>query len=158
MTTVALTKPGSKFDWRNFSYAVEEWYGGLNGSNGFKVATANIDHMGSETPVLGDRIIVVIDQDYSNPSKYIGVFSSRPGNFNMGLAWNDGHTTLLSTPIVDTQFGPYRNTNDHIYQRTHEDVSVQTSPAAPSNKSVHTKFAYRTPSSHQTDASERQGY
>ena len=100
----------------------------------------------------------MIDQDYSNPQAYIGVFSNKPGNFNMGLAWNDGHTTLLNTPIVDTEFGPYSNTNDHIYQRTHEDVSVQSTPAPPTNKSVHTKFCYRTPSSHQTDISERQGY
>ncbi|MGB1125330.1 MAG: type II secretion system protein [Phycisphaeraceae bacterium] len=149
---------GTKFDWRNFSYAVEEWGGGMSGTNEYKVATGNIDHMGSETPVLGDRIIVVIDQDYSNPNKYIGVFSNKPGNFNMGLAWNDGHTTLLNTPIVNTRFGPYYNENDHIYQRTHEDVSVQTSPAPPARKSVHTKFAYRTAWSHQTDPSERQGY
>lgn len=153
-----LDSTGSRFDWRNFSYAVEEWGGGMTGSNRYKVAAGNIDHMGSMTPVLGDRIVVVIDQDYSNPDKYIGVFSNRPGNFMMGLAWNDGHTTLLNTPIVDTEFGPYSNTNDHIYQRTHEDVSVVTTPAPPANTSVHTKFAYRTPWSHQTDISERQGY
>ena len=149
---------GSAFDWRNFSYAVEEWYGGMTGRNRFKVATGNTDHMGSETPVIADRTIVVINQDYTDPSKYIGVFSPNPGQFQMGLAWNDGHTTLQNTPIVNTRFGPYYNENDHIYQRTHEDVSVVTTPAPDPNLSVHTKFAYRTPSSHQTDASERQGY
>ena len=35
---------GTRFDWRNFSYAVEEWYGGMTGMNQYKVATANIDH------------------------------------------------------------------------------------------------------------------
>ena len=149
---------GTNFDWRNFSYAVEEWYGGMNGRNRYKVATGNTDHMGSETPVIADRTIVVIDQDYTDPSKYIGGFSPEPGQFQMGLVWNDGHTTFQNTPIVNTRFGPYYNENDHIYQRTHEDVSVITTPDPGTFLSVHTKFAYRTPASHQTDPSERQGY
>ena len=142
---------GTPFDWRNFSYAVEEWYGGNTGINRYKVAAGNIDDMGSKTPMIADRILVVLNRDYTNPDAYIGVFSQRPGEFKMSLAWNDGHTTLQNSTIVDTEFGPYKNTDDNIYQRTHEDVSVQTTPEPKDSKlSVHSKFAYQRHDSHQS--------
>jgi len=138
------------FDWRNFSYAVEEWHGGTTGMNRYKVAAGNVDHMGSQTPMIADRIIVVLGQDYEDPDAYIGLYSKSPGAFTMGLAWNDGHTTIENSTIVDTEFGKYRNEDDNIYQRTHEDVSVKSTPAPTGNLSVHSKFAYRTPWSHQS--------
>jgi prepilin-type N-terminal cleavage/methylation domain-containing protein len=138
------------FNWRNFSYAVEEWHGGTTGMNQYKVATGNIDDMGSQTPMIADRIIVVLNQDYTNPNAYIGLYSTKPGEFTMGLAWNDGHTTIENSTIVDTEFGPYRNENDNIYQRTHEDVSVVSTPGPTGNLSVHSKFAYQNAWSHQS--------
>ncbi|MFN3166621.1 MAG: prepilin-type N-terminal cleavage/methylation domain-containing protein [Phycisphaeraceae bacterium] len=140
----------SAFNWRNFSYAVEEWHGGTKGMNRYKVAAGHIDHMGSKTPMVADRIIVVLNQEYTNPDAYIGLYSKSPGAFMMGLAWNDGHTTIENSTIVDTEFGPYRNESDNIYQRTHEDVSVISTPRPTGNLSIHSKFAYQNPWSHQS--------
>lgn len=140
----------SNFNWRNFSYAVEEWHGGATGMNKHKVARGNVSDLGSETPMIADRIIFVLGQQYTNPDAYIGLYSKQPGEFIMGLAWNDGHTTIQNSTIVDTRFGPYRNENDNIYQRTHEDVSVISTPKPTGNLSVHSKFAYQSAWSHQS--------
>lgn len=150
-----IDSAGTEFDWRNFSYAVEEWVGGSTGGNRFKVATANLDSMNAETPVITDRIIVVLDRDFTNINKYVGVYSKDPGDLRIGIAWGDGHTSILNTPIVDTRFGDYRNENDNIYQRTGDDVSVSTSPAPPSGTNVNSKVAYHAPASHQSHPSER---
>lgn len=150
-----LDSDGTPFDWRNMSYAVEEWSGGTQGPNRHKVATANTGDMGAQTPVIADRIIDVINDDYNNLDAYIGVYSSSPGNFITSLAWNDGHTTVSHSPLVDTKFGPYRNTSDNIYQRGNIDVSVVTVPPPEASAgNVNSKFAYRTPTSHQSPESE----
>jgi prepilin-type N-terminal cleavage/methylation domain-containing protein len=145
----------TSFDWHNFSYAVEEWSGGFLRRQRFKIAEASIDRMSSETISVADRIVVVQGQDYDNIDQYIGVFSKGPGQFSMGLAWGDGHTTFQNTPIVDTKYGRYRNTNDNIYQRDEVDSSVSTSPAPPNNANVSSKVAYLNPDTHQSHISER---
>ena len=150
-----LDSDGTPFDWRNMSYAVEEWVGGGNGINKHKVATANTEDMGVQTPVIADRIIDVINDNYGNPDAYIGVYSSSPGQFITSLAWNDGHTTISRSPLVDTKFGPYRNTDDNIYQRGNIDASVVTTPTPKASAgNVNSKFAYRTPLSHQSPEDE----
>jgi prepilin-type N-terminal cleavage/methylation domain-containing protein len=160
-------KFGTKFDWHNFSYAVEEWWFGrgfgadptTNPPSVFqpypKIKSATVDDMGSNTPVVTDRIIVVLGNAYGDISQYIGVYSSEPGNFQVGIAWNDGHTTMDNTPIHDTQFGDYRNADDNIYQRDSIDATVSTSPTVPAGVITSSKVAYSSPQSHQSDASER---
>ncbi|MEM9021273.1 MAG: hypothetical protein AAGC44_11960 [Planctomycetota bacterium] len=135
-------------DWRNFSYAVEEW-GGLGDTNfTIKRSMATTDKLDSQTPVVADRVLTVLGNAWSDPNAYIGVFSSDPGKFNMGLAWADGHTSFENTAVVDTRFGEYRNSDDNIYQRAGDDVLVVSTPANPSNLQINSKFAYSTTWSH----------
>jgi prepilin-type N-terminal cleavage/methylation domain-containing protein len=154
-------KFGTKFDWHNFSYAVEEWHWGSQQTPPSqhahfpRIKTATLDDMGSMTPVVTDRIVVVLDQDYANIDKYIGVYSNDPGEFQMGIVWNDGHTTMENTPIHDTEFGEYRNTDDNIYQRDNIDATVSTSPTPPANTFTSSKVAYSSQQSHQSHPSER---
>lgn len=150
----ATDSAGTKFDWHNFSFAVEEWNGAASGGNQYKAKTGNIDDMGTQTPVVTDRIVKVIDNDYTDINKYVGVYTSDPGKFQMGIAWNDGHTSIDNTPIQDTQFGQYTNTTDNIYQRDPEDVTMQTSSTPPTGKNVGSKVCYRTNFSHQSPNSE----
>jgi len=150
---------GTRFDWRNFSYAVEEWDRGsdaVTSNNSFKIMTATIDEMGANTPVVTDRIIVVVNQEYTNINKYIGMFSNDQGDFQMGIAWNDGHTTIENTPLQDTEFGPFRNSDDNIYQRNNGvDVTASTTPTPPAGKIVGSKVAYLTEQTHQSHPSEQ---
>ena len=152
---------GTRFDWRNFSYAVEEWHFGRRPDPPAlqdhypRIKTATVDDMGSMTPVVTDRILTVVGGNYGDISKYIGIYSSDEGKFQMGIAWNDGHTTMENTPIQDTEFGQYRNANDNIYQRDQIDATVSTTPAPPTGVLTSSKVAYSTTQSHQSDASER---
>ena len=150
----ATDSAGTKFDWRNFSYAVEEWNGAASGGNQYKAKTGNVDDMGSQTPVVTDRIVKVIDNDYADINKYVGVYTSDPGKFQMGIAWNDGHTSIDNTPIQDTQFGQYTNKTDNIYQRDPEDATMTTSSTPPTGKLVGSKVCYRNNFSHQSPNSE----
>ncbi|MEM6504268.1 MAG: prepilin-type N-terminal cleavage/methylation domain-containing protein [Planctomycetota bacterium] len=143
-----LDSNNSHMDWRNFSYAVEEW-GGLGDTNfTIKRSMATTDKLDSQTPVVADRVLTVLGNAWSDPNAYIGVFSSDPGKFNMGLAWADGHTSFENTAVVDTRFGEYRNSDDNIYQRAGDDVLVVSTPANPSNLQINSKFAYSTTWSH----------
>ncbi|MEM9346563.1 MAG: prepilin-type N-terminal cleavage/methylation domain-containing protein [Planctomycetota bacterium] len=143
-----LDSNNSHMDWRNFSYAVEEW--GVPGDTRFTIkrSMATIDKLDAQTPVVADRILTVLGNAWSDPNAYIGVFSSDPGKFNMGLAWADGHTSFENTAVVDTRFGEYRNSDDNIYQRAGDDGLVVSTPANPSNLQINSKFVYSTEWSH----------
>jgi prepilin-type N-terminal cleavage/methylation domain-containing protein len=152
-----LDSAGTRLDWRNFSYAFEEYAdngGGDGKKNAYKRQQYTINNLNAQTPVVGDRIVTVLNQDYDDPNAYIGVYSDRPGDFKMGLAWSDGHATIENTAEQDTQFGIYRNKNDNIYQRTNVEVDIETSPTPPNDQQVQSKFCYYNAIRHQTDRSE----
>jgi prepilin-type N-terminal cleavage/methylation domain-containing protein len=148
-----LDSANTRLDWRNFSYAVQEW-GNNSGDRAYTREQYKLDNINGQMPIVGDRIIVVQGQDYDDPDAYIGVYSSRPGNFMMGLAWGDGHTTIESSPELTTRYGEYTNRRDNIYQHRVNEIDVETSPMPPSGWDVHTKFCYRNNVSHQSDPSE----
>lgn len=141
---------GTPMDWRNFSYGVEEWGGPGDTRFTAKRNMATLDKLDGQTPMVADRILTVLGSAWTDPSAYIGVFSTKPGKFNMGLAWADGHTTLENSAVVDTRYGEYRNSDDNIYQRAGDDSSVATTPAPGATDQVNTKFSYSTTWSHQS--------
>ncbi|MEM6504583.1 MAG: prepilin-type N-terminal cleavage/methylation domain-containing protein [Planctomycetota bacterium] len=151
-----LDSAGTRLDWRNYSYAMEELID-FNASNksDYKRRQYTIDNLDSKLPVIGDRIIVVQDQDYSDPNAYIGVYSPSPGKFRMGLAWGDGHVSVEDSAEQDTRFGRYTNLNDNIYQRPSDELDITTSPAPPADQTVQSKFCYLNAISHQSHTSER---
>ncbi len=160
-----LDSSGTTFGPDNFSFAVEEWGGPGNYNTdgdggvidadewaGVKVMEATVDGIGSETPMVADRVIRVLNNGFTDPNAYVGVYSAKPGNFNMGLAWNDGHTTFQDTAELEqTRYGDWTNANDNIYIRTAADPFVITNPSVvPTTMSVNTKFSYFTTWSHQS--------
>ncbi|MEM1353835.1 MAG: prepilin-type N-terminal cleavage/methylation domain-containing protein [Planctomycetota bacterium] len=151
-----LDSAGTRLDWRNYSYAMEE-FADFNASNknGYKRRQYTIDNLDSKLPVIGDRIIVVQNQDYSDPNAYIGVYSPSPGQFRMGLGWADGHVAVESTAEQETKFGRYTNLNDNIYQRPSDEIDITTTPTPPADQNVQSKFCYLTANSHQSHISER---
>ena len=128
---------GQGFDWRHYSYALNE-LGWDNDDPAY--AEAQIggwkDTLDSTTPIIADRLFDLRgDQNEFLLENLIGMFSDRPGRFQFGLVWNDGHVTQENSPIIGgTRFGRIYNTNDNIYSRgTDEPASnVQTPSPLPS--------------------------
>ncbi|QDU70568.1 type II secretion system protein [Mucisphaera calidilacus] len=126
------------FDEKNFSYALNElghpnhpryeqnylpaavpaWRGTING----------------QTPVIADRLYKLIGNDEYDPDNYIGMYSNEPGQIEFGMAWNDGHTSVNSSVVVDnTVVHTIRNTKDLVYSRGHDSPvgNVQTGIESP---------------------------
>ena len=59
------------------------------------------------------------------------MFSERPGNFQFGLVWNDGHVSQEKSPEIGlTTFGRIYNTNDNIFSRgSDEPAGNEQSPS-----------------------------
>jgi len=146
---------GTEFDWHNFSYALDEWFVVNSHDNSYKQKSGNVDDLGSDTPVLTDRLVTILG-GFGDINSYVGIYTSKPGKFQMGIAWNDGHTTFVDTPVLDTvTYGKYTSRNDNIYIRDNVDPTWTVSPAPnPSKLRVGAKVAYRNTSSHQSDPSE----
>lgn len=148
-----LDSAGTVLDWRNFSYAVQQWNDNPE-NRAYLREQYKLDNLNGQMPIVGDRVIVVVDQDYADPNAYLGVYSSRPGKFQMGVAWGDGHTTLENSAELTTRIGKYTNKRDNIYQRVGVEDDIETSPTPPPGWDVQTKFCYQNNFSHQSPPSE----
>ena len=128
------TEDFGDFDFRNYSYAVNELGFLKNDWDFLEAHEAWKENMNSLTPVVADRLYDIDGDNHANQwdhSKYIGMYSSQPGEIEIGVVWNDGHVTFSDSPEVGpTEFGQYKNTNDNIYSRGHDaqEGNVQTIP------------------------------
>ncbi|MEM7756152.1 MAG: prepilin-type N-terminal cleavage/methylation domain-containing protein [Planctomycetota bacterium] len=127
-----LEQNNEGFDWRHYSYSLNE-LGWDNTDEAYNDAQINgwKDELDSTTPVIADRLFDLRgDQNEFDITNLVGMFSQRPGRFQFGLVWNDGHVTLEKEPeIGGTRFGRVYNTNDNIYSRgPDEPAGNQQSP------------------------------
>jgi prepilin-type N-terminal cleavage/methylation domain-containing protein len=148
-----LDSAGTPLDYRNFSYAVQQWNDNPENRTYLR-KQHQLDNLNAQMPVVGDRVIVVIGQNYADPNAYLGVYSPRAGEFRMGMAWGDGHTTIESSAELTTRFGQYTNKRDNIYQRVVIEADIETSPNPPTGWDVQAKFCYSSNWSHQSPPSE----
>jgi prepilin-type N-terminal cleavage/methylation domain-containing protein len=108
------------FDWRHYSYAVNE-LGWDNDPAYGEVQREWKDTLGAETPVVADRLYRLLGPDEWKQENLVGMFSSNPGRFSMGVVWNDGHVTQQTSSLIGTtRFGRLTNTNDNIFVRGDE--------------------------------------
>ncbi len=107
------------FDYRHFSYAVNE-LGYDKDPDYSQMQRAWKDTLGARTPVISDRLYD-IEGGLNNQwdfTKYIGMFTRQPGRFQFGIVFNDGHTVLSTSPVVNnTEFGALTNSRDNIFSR-----------------------------------------
>ncbi len=117
-----------EFDYPHFSYAVNElgwdrW--DLNEDDeAYRWAQEEWKNTGSpRTPVIADRLYRIDGglANQWNAERYIGMYHDNPGKFEVAIVWNDGHTSMSRSAVVqDTSFGPTNNSADNIYSRGHD--------------------------------------
>ena len=110
------------FDFRFFSYALNEL--GWPDDDAYEDARREWNSMGNHrTPVVSDRLYA-IQGGLANQwdfGKYVDMYSSRPGDIEFAVCWNDGHVKLVQSPVVkNTELGKLLNTNDNIFSRGHD--------------------------------------
>lgn len=141
---------GSTFLVSNYSYAMlniagdqnDPGYTGLpdvNPSKGRHTIKEWRDTMNSQAVMLGDRLIEVENNDFTNPDAYRGTWSKLFGDSKWGVVWNDNHAEFANTPFFETRYGSITNSNDDIFTRgnpaTHNNVQTggTTDPQSPGN-------------------------
>jgi len=75
------------------------------------------DTMNSQAIILGDRLLKVRDNDFTNPDAYLGTWSNNYGESQWGVVWNDNHAVFENTPFFQTRYGPIKNTRDDLFSR-----------------------------------------
>lgn len=115
----AWTPAFGEFDYRNYSYAVNEL--GWDKDPDYQEAQRSWkDTLSSRTPVVSDRLYR-LDGGLANQwnyEHYIGMYSKRLGRLQIGMVWNDGHVTLNNSPVVtNTEFGRITNSRDNVFSR-----------------------------------------
>lgn len=119
---------GGVFDFRHYSYGLmnitgdqnDAGYTGLpaiNPNKGRYVIQEWRETMNSQAIILGDRLLDVLANDFTNPDAYLGPWSKTYGDSKWGVVWNDNHTEFASTPFFETKYGPISNTRDDIFTR-----------------------------------------
>ncbi|WP_428386134.1 prepilin-type N-terminal cleavage/methylation domain-containing protein [Mucisphaera sp.] len=116
---------GNEFNLLNFSYALNEL--------GFDEITSDSDPdndfaearkewqatLNAQAPIIADRLYRIAPGGSQwNNDDYIGMYSSEPGRIEIGIVWNDGHTSFSNSVVVEnTRFGSITNTHDNLYSR-----------------------------------------
>lgn len=107
------------FDYRYYSYALNEL--GWDKDPAYEQAQKEWSVYGSQrTPVVSDRLYDIAGglAFQWDATKYIGMFSNRPGDFEIGIAWNDGHVDTSETAVIgNTKIGRVTNSADNIFSR-----------------------------------------
>ena len=108
------------FTYEHYSYAVNELGWDRDDPDYDEAKKAWRDTMDSRTPVASDRLYRLIG-GFSNQwrhENYIGMYSQRPGDIQIGVVWNDGRVDFSTSPVVtNTSIGKIRNTRDNIFSR-----------------------------------------
>ncbi len=113
--------PKNLFTYKNFSYAVNE-LGWDFDDPAYEQAQREWKNTGSaRTPVVCDRLYRIAGDPHQNQwdsEYYVGMYSKSPGEFEVGICWNDGHVSVQKSAVVqNTKFGKISNTFDNIYSR-----------------------------------------
>ena len=153
-----IEEPTDGFTYENYSYAVNEL--GWDMDPNYESARASWrSTLSSRTPIIADRLYRLDGGDVNQwqLQSYIGMFSQRVGEHELGVIWNDGHVSQQKSPLVGTtEFGRIINSNDNIFSRGHDNPfdNVQTLPQG-QNPDVGTsaKFNSFTWNSYQPDPS-----
>lgn len=117
-----IEEPTDGFTYENYSYSVNELGWDMD-PNYESARMAWKNTMGSTTPVVADRLYRLDGGDANQwrLESYIGMFSQRPGQHELGIVWNDGHVAQSRSPLIgNTVFGRILNTNDNIFSRGHD--------------------------------------
>ncbi|MEO0476398.1 MAG: prepilin-type N-terminal cleavage/methylation domain-containing protein [Planctomycetota bacterium] len=119
---------GDTFGTDNYSYAMlniagdqnDSGYTGLpnvNPNKGRHTIKEWRDTMNSQAVMMGDRLLEVLNNDFTNPDAYLGTWSKDYGDSKWGVVWNDNHTELANTPFFETKYSNITNSNDDIFTR-----------------------------------------
>ncbi|MEM9021215.1 MAG: prepilin-type N-terminal cleavage/methylation domain-containing protein [Planctomycetota bacterium] len=119
---------GDTFDTEHYSYAMMNITGPRNDSNypGLPVVNPTYgryviqewqDNMNSEAVIMGDRLLEVRNNNFTNPPDYLGFWSKEYGDSKWGIVWNDNRAEFNTTPFFETKYGGISNSNDDIFTR-----------------------------------------
>lgn len=126
--TVYAVNSGDTFTTEHYSYAMQNITGDQNdtGYNGLPNVNPlrgkyNImewrNTMNSQAIILGDRLLDVENNDFTNPEAYLGAWSDDYGESEWGVVWNDNHAEFANTPFFETKYGSITNSEDDIFSR-----------------------------------------
>lgn len=75
------------------------------------------DSMNSQALMLGDRLLDVRNNEFTNPEAYLGTWSKNYGESKWGVVWNDNHAEIANTPFFETKYGEITNSRDDLFSR-----------------------------------------
>ena len=85
--------------------------------------------MNGQAPMISDRILS--GDDKNNPATHRSLWADQPGNWGGSVTFNDGHTSYMSTSVLDTsRYLDQRNTNDSLFSPQQPGDSLNNSNAA----------------------------
>ena len=119
---------GDTFDIEHYSYAMMNITGNANDADypglpdvnpayGRYVIQEWRDNMNSQSVIMGDRLLEVRNNNFTNPPDYLGFWSKDYGDSKWGVVWNDNRAEMNNTPYFETEYGGIRNSNDDIFTR-----------------------------------------
>ncbi|MBX2850868.1 MAG: prepilin-type N-terminal cleavage/methylation domain-containing protein [Phycisphaeraceae bacterium] len=126
---------GDVFTIENFSYAMQALSvndptsTAINQNETIYVRKEWQQNLNSQSIVISDRLMDV--GVWGDPTTYRSAWSTKEGDQQWGVAWNDNHVTYENLAVFKTKYGPISNTADDLYSRSLTGAGNVQSPSAP---------------------------
>ncbi|MBB6429114.1 type II secretion system protein [Algisphaera agarilytica] len=107
------------------SYALNTIANGANAPNGDRFLEWSDTNLGSQTIILGDRLIITPTFARDNPDTFQSLWTDDAGEWGGSLTFNDGHVIYSPSAVIEnTRYNMVTNPSDNIYQEGADDPSV----------------------------------